>query len=129
LASLFFGFSRFVSLGSFDATAKTTAASIVLVPLQSVDESAYHQLFPMAKKHAPAPTSGAKGKKTELPGQEQDTETKGVTTAIHIPENTWKLLRAVAFRRAQDRGGRASVSKVLAELVERHRGEFEQEVK
>ena len=52
-----------------------------------------------------------------------------ITTAIHIPKTTWSLLRAVAFRRAQNQGGRASVSKLLAELVERHRGEFEHEIK
>jgi hypothetical protein len=82
----------------------------------------------MAKRRVSAPANKPKSKKAELPGQERNTETKGVTTAIHIPENTWKLLRAVAFRRAQDQGGRASVSKVLTELVERHRKEFEQEL-
>ena len=60
---------------------------------------------------------------------EHDTDIKSVTTAIHIPESTWKLLRAVAFHRAQDQGGRASVSKLLAELVELHREELEREVK
>jgi len=53
---------------------------------------------------------------------------KGVTTAIHIPEHTWKLLRAVAFHRAQSQGGRASVSKLLAELVEGSREQFEKEI-
>jgi len=52
-----------------------------------------------------------------------------ITTAIHIPRPTWTLLRAVAFRRAQDGGGRASVSKLIAELVERHRKELERETK
>ena len=52
-----------------------------------------------------------------------------ITTAIHIPKPTWTLLRAVAFRRAQDQGGRASVSKLIAELVERHRKELERESK
>jgi hypothetical protein len=52
-----------------------------------------------------------------------------ITTAIHIPRDTWSLLRAVAFRRAQDEGGRASVSKLVAELVERHRRELEHETK
>ena len=51
-----------------------------------------------------------------------------VTTAIHIPRYTWNLLRAVAFHRAQDSGGRVSVSKLIAELVERHRGELEDEI-
>ena len=52
-----------------------------------------------------------------------------ITTAIHIPKPTWTLLRAVAFRRAQDQGGRASVSRLIAELVERHRKELERETK
>jgi hypothetical protein len=51
-----------------------------------------------------------------------------LTTAIHLPRATWSLLRAVAFKRAQTRGGRASVSSLLVELVERHRVELEQEV-
>jgi hypothetical protein len=74
----------------------------------------------MAKKRPAAAESEPTNIKVEGPGS-------SVTTAIHIPENTWKLLRAVAFHRAQDRGGRASVSKLLTELVERHREELEQE--
>ncbi len=50
-----------------------------------------------------------------------------MTTAIHIPRSTWKLLRAVAFKRALDRGGRSSVSALLVELAERHRNELEKE--
>jgi hypothetical protein len=50
-----------------------------------------------------------------------------LTTAIHLPRATWTLLRAVAFKRAQTQGGRASVSSLLVELVERHRAELEQE--
>jgi hypothetical protein len=83
----------------------------------------------MGKTHVSAPETKPKVNKTELPGRDQEIEIRGITTAIHIPERTWKLLRAVAFRRAQDQGGRASVSKVLAELVERHREEFEREIK
>lgn len=107
---------------------KTKATAIVLWPLQSIDESAYHQLFVMAKKHVVASVTEPKGKRAE-PVQEHDSEVKSVTTAIHIPENAWKLLRAVAFHRAQDQGGRSSVSKLIAELVERHREEFENEIK
>jgi hypothetical protein len=44
-----------------------------------------------------------------------------LTTAIHIPRETHKLLRAVAFRRAQSTGGRASVSAVITALVEEQR--------
>jgi hypothetical protein len=61
------------------------------------------------------------------PGSRESGET--ITTAIHIPRDTWSLLRAVAFRRAQDQGGRSSVSKLVTELVERHRGELEHEIK
>ncbi len=50
-----------------------------------------------------------------------------VTTAIHIPKDTHELLRAVAFKRAQKDGGRASVSALLVELVEQHRKELEAE--
>jgi hypothetical protein len=50
-----------------------------------------------------------------------------LTTAIHIPRSTWKLLRAVAFRRAQERGGRPSVSALLVELAEERRKELEKE--
>ena len=48
-----------------------------------------------------------------------------LTTAIHIPRATHKLLRAVAFKRAQERGGRPSVSALLVELVERQRDEHQ----
>jgi hypothetical protein len=48
-----------------------------------------------------------------------------ITTAIHIPMEIWQLLRAAAFHKAQQRGGRVSVSKLIAELVERHRSELE----
>ncbi len=50
-----------------------------------------------------------------------------LTTAIHIPRSTWRLLRAVAFKRAQEGGGRPSVSALLAELAEQHRKELEEE--
>lgn len=52
-----------------------------------------------------------------------------LTTAVHFPRRTWELLRAVAFRRAQSDGGRASVSKLLTEIVEARRSEFERETK
>ena len=61
--------------------------------------------------------------------QEPSEPVATITTAIHIPRNTWSLLRAVAFQRAQDQGGRVSVSKLVAELVERHREELEHEIK
>ena len=49
------------------------------------------------------------------------------TTAINIPVDTWTMLRAVAFARAQETGGRPSVSALITELAERHRAELEKE--
>jgi hypothetical protein len=83
----------------------------------------------MTKKHSIAPATEPKGTKAEGLEPEAKVDSKSITTAIHIPESTWKLLRTVAFHRAQDQGGRASVSKLIAELVERHRAELEREVK
>jgi hypothetical protein len=51
-----------------------------------------------------------------------------ITTAIHIPREMWTLLRAVAFRRAQESGGRASVSKVIAQMIDRCRPDLEKEL-
>jgi hypothetical protein len=51
-----------------------------------------------------------------------------LTTAIHLPRRTWELLREVAFSRARRQGGRASVSKVLVDLVELSRADFEKEI-
>jgi hypothetical protein len=48
-----------------------------------------------------------------------------LTTAIHIRREHWELLRRAAFARAERTGGRASVSAVLGELIERHRAELE----
>ncbi len=49
------------------------------------------------------------------------------TTAINIPGDTWTMLRAVAFARAQETGGRPSVSALITELAELHRAELEKE--
>ncbi len=50
------------------------------------------------------------------------------TTAIHIPHETWTLLREVAFKRAQEKGTKLSVSGVIVDLVESRRKHLEQEV-
>lgn len=93
--------------------------------LALIGESFYHQLMPKADElnilHLPT-KSLEQAANSALPAET-------ITTAIHIPKPTWRLLRAVAFRRAQDQGGRASVSKLIAELVERHRRELERETK
>jgi predicted CopG family antitoxin len=48
-----------------------------------------------------------------------------MTTAIHIRREHWELLRRAAFTHAMKHGGRASVSAVLTDLIERHRDELE----
>ena len=50
-----------------------------------------------------------------------------ITTAIHIHKDTWNLLRRVAFNRSMEKGGRASVSKLIESLVEEKRKELERE--
>jgi hypothetical protein len=52
-----------------------------------------------------------------------------MTTAISLPRETWLLLRRVTFKRAEETGGRPSVSGLLMSLVEAHRAEFEAELK
>jgi len=93
--------------------------------LPSYSDSSYHQL--MQKREAASGSAKTKTAPAE-PGRTTDAALATVTTAIHIPRDTWDLLRAVAFHRAQDSGGRVSVSKLVAELVERHREELEDEV-
>jgi hypothetical protein len=63
-------------------------------------------------------------------GRETPAEVKSanMTTAINLPTSMWELLRRVAFARAIKHGGRASVSAVLVDLVERNRKELEKEL-
>ncbi len=83
----------------------------------------------MAKTRSPNPrkaaakAKGKAAKKTPMAPDAGET----LTTAIVIPRSTWRLLRAVAFKRAQERGGRPSVSALVLELVERHQKELEKE--
>jgi hypothetical protein len=58
-----------------------------------------------------------------------EAEAAYITTAVHIPRATHDLLRRAAFKRALDDGGRASVSALVVEIVERHRKELEAEAK
>lgn len=51
---------------------------------------------------------------------------KPMTTAIVLPRRTYELLRSVALKRAQA-GGRLSVSAVIVDIAEKHRGELERE--
>jgi len=66
-----------------------------------------------------------KPKKSASKAQLPDT----LTTAIHIRRDHWELLREVAFNRARNSGGRASVSAVISQLIERHRVELAREAK
>ncbi len=83
----------------------------------------------MAKTRSPNPRKGATKAKRKTAGQAPTAPDAGetLTTAIVIPRSTWRLLRAVAFKRAQEQGGRPSVSALVLELVDRHRKELEKE--
>ena len=50
------------------------------------------------------------------------------TTGVHLPADLWELLNRVAFYRAKDEGGRASVSALLVEMIERNRKALEIEL-
>jgi hypothetical protein len=50
------------------------------------------------------------------------------TTGINLPVETLALLRRVAFERSLRSAGRASVSALLVELVNRHKKQLEKEI-
>lgn len=50
------------------------------------------------------------------------------TTGVHLPADLWELLNRVAFERARTKGGRASVSALLVEMIERNRRALELEL-
>jgi hypothetical protein len=50
------------------------------------------------------------------------------TTGVHLPSDLWELLNRVAFERARTRGGRASVSALLVEMIEKNRKALELEL-
>lgn len=62
-----------------------------------------------------------------MSGLKLEAEPPTITTAIHIPAEVHRLVRAAAFARANKRGGRPSASAIYAELVEKHREELERE--
>ena len=64
--------------------------------------------------------------KTSSPPEPQDRPYK--TTGVHLPSDLWELLNRVAFERARTRGGRASVSALLVEMIEKHRKALELEL-
>ncbi len=51
-----------------------------------------------------------------------------VITSIHLPKEMLTLLRMAAIKRAERDGGRPNVSKVIRDLLERHRAEITKEV-
>lgn len=50
------------------------------------------------------------------------------TTGVHLPADLWELLNRVAFERAKTKGGRASVSALLVEMIEKNRRTLELEL-
>jgi hypothetical protein len=50
------------------------------------------------------------------------------TTGLHLPADLWELLNRVAFERSRTKGGRASVSALLVDMIEQHRKELEKEL-
>jgi hypothetical protein len=64
-------------------------------------------------------------KQTSEPGL---TERPYKTTGVHLPADLWELLNRVAFERARTRGGRASVSALLVEMIEKNRKALELEL-
>lgn len=50
------------------------------------------------------------------------------TTGVHLPSDLWELLNRVAFKRASTRGGRASVSALLVQMIEKNRKDLELEL-
>ena len=51
-----------------------------------------------------------------------------IVAGVNFNIETWTLLHKVAFARALRYGGRPSVSKILGQLVEKHRKELEKEL-
>ena len=58
-----------------------------------------------------------------------ETERTHRSMGVNMPADIWELLNRVAFERSKRRGGRASVSALLVDLVQRHRKELESELK
>jgi hypothetical protein len=50
------------------------------------------------------------------------------TTGVHLPSELWEILNKVAFERVRTWGGRASVSELLVEMIERNRKALELEL-
>jgi hypothetical protein len=61
-------------------------------------------------------------------GEPKQRERPYKTTGVHLPADLWELLNRVAFERAKTRGGRASVSALLVDMIEKHRKGLELEL-
>ena len=75
-----------------------------------------------------ATKSPQKGNGHKTKSNDESAASPSITTAMHLPRPTWELLRSVAFHRAQASGGRASVSKLITDLVEERRQKLEAEI-
>ena len=67
-----------------------------------------------------------KSKAGEKPKPQSDMSDHKMTT-VYLPPEMLTLLRIVAARRAEDAGGRPSVSDVVRGILETHRSEIEKE--
>jgi len=61
------------------------------------------------------------------PSKQADKSQPQRTTGVNLPADVHALMKAVAMKRARDRGGRASVSSVVTELVRDNRAALEKE--
>ena len=62
------------------------------------------------------------------PATRRTTASAGMAiTSIHLPRELLKVLRMASINRADQRGGRPSVSDVIRDVLERHRDEIEEE--
>ena len=65
-----------------------------------------------------------------MPEVKKNPPTKGATddqkstAAVNLAASDWALLKAVAFARAKQHGGRPSVSKLLSDLISANRQSF-----
>jgi hypothetical protein len=70
----------------------------------------------------------AKPKATKGPAKSPASDVS-VQTSINLPRDLFVALRMAAVARADQLGGRPSVSAIVVEILQRHRGEIIQEAK
>lgn len=76
----------------------------------------------------PSPVLKAAAGARENPAGRGATDEKFKTTGVSFPPDVLELLSDLAVKRKKIHGGRASVSAILLELVEKHRPELETEL-